>query len=92
MGMGRPKSELILSEAEQAQLTSVGALAVDAGGIGAASPHRTACASGEPNNAVAERFETTQATVASLMAVFKGFTMNCDPASGERSTMSGSPG
>lgn len=63
MAMGRPKSELILSEAEQAQLSSIARSRSTPAALVQRARIVLACASGEPNNAVAERFETTEATV-----------------------------
>ena len=63
MGMGRPKAELVLSEAEHTQLCSI----ARSRSVPAALLQRArivlACAAGEPNNAVAQRFRTTEATV-----------------------------
>ena len=63
MAMGRPKPELILSEAEQAQLSSIARSRSTPAALVQRARIVLACASGEPNNAVAGRFETTEATV-----------------------------
>jgi putative transposase len=63
MGMGRPKAELILSEAEQVQLALIARSRSTPAALVQRSRIVLACASGEPNNAVAERFETTELTV-----------------------------
>lgn len=63
MRMGRPKAELVLSEAEHTQLCSI----ARSRSVPAALLQRArivlACAAGEPNSAVAQRFRTTEATV-----------------------------
>jgi putative transposase len=68
--MGRPKSELCLSEAEEAQLSSI----ARSRSISAALAQRArivlACASAESNSAVARRFELTNATVGKWRACF----------------------
>jgi transposase len=63
--MGRPKTELVLSEDERSQLTSI----ARSRSISAALVTRArivlaaAAAAGEPNNAIAQRLQLTRATV-----------------------------
>jgi putative transposase len=63
MARGRPKAQLVLSEAEQAQLSSI----ARSRSMPAAQTERAqivlACASGESNHAVAQRLRVTDATV-----------------------------
>jgi putative transposase len=61
--MGRPKAELILSEAEQAQLTSIARSRSMSAALTQRAQIVLACASGEPNNIVAQRFRVTKASV-----------------------------
>jgi putative transposase len=63
MAMGRPKAELKLSEAEQAQLSSIARSRSVPAALSQRARIVLACASGEPNSAVARRFELTHATV-----------------------------
>jgi putative transposase len=63
MGMGRPKAELILSEAEHAQLSSIARSRSTPAALSQRARIVLACASGQPNNAVARRFEVTEATI-----------------------------
>lgn len=63
MAMGRPKAELKLSDAEQAQLSSIARSRSVPAALSQRARIVLACASGEPNSAVARRFELTNATV-----------------------------
>ena len=63
MAMGRPKAELKLSEAEQAQLSSIARARSMPAALSQRARMVLACAAGEPNSAVARRFEVTKATV-----------------------------
>ena len=63
MGMGRPKAELILSEAERTQLTSFARSRSMPAALSLRARIVLACASGQANSAVARRFESTNATV-----------------------------
>jgi putative transposase len=63
MAMGRPKAELVLTQAERDQLQSM----ARSRSLGAALVARArlvlACAAGEPNSSVAQRMDLTNATV-----------------------------
>jgi putative transposase len=61
--MGRPKAELILSEAEQAQLSSIARSRSVPAALSQRARMMLACATGELNTAVARRFEVANATV-----------------------------
>jgi putative transposase len=61
MAMGRPKAELVLSEAEQAQLQSI--VRSRSAALVRRANMVLACAMGATNSAVARRFATTDATV-----------------------------
>jgi putative transposase len=63
MGMGRPKVELVLSEAEHTQLSAIARSRSAPAALVQRARIVLACAAGEPNNAVARRYRTTQATV-----------------------------
>lgn len=63
MGMGRPKKELKLSEAEQAQLSSIARSRSVPAALSQRARIVLACAAGAANNVVARRFEITDATV-----------------------------
>jgi putative transposase len=63
MGMGRPKAELRLSEAEEAQLSSIARSRSVPAALSQRARIVLACASGAANSAVARRFEVTDATV-----------------------------
>jgi transposase len=63
MGMGRPKAALILSEAEQAQLSSFARSRSMPAALSLRARMVLACAAGQANSAVARRFESTNATV-----------------------------
>ena len=63
MAMGRPKAELILSEAEQAQLSSIARSRSMPAALTQRAQIVLACAAGEANSVVARRFRVTQATV-----------------------------
>jgi putative transposase len=63
MGMGRPKAELTLSEAEQAQLSSFARSRSMPAALSLRARMVLACAAGQTNSAVARRFESTNATV-----------------------------
>jgi len=63
MGMGRPKAELTLSAAEQAQLSSIARSRSVPAALAQRARIVLACAAGAANNAVARRFEITDATV-----------------------------
>src|ERR687892_370151 len=63
MAIGRPKAELILSEDERMQLTSLARSRSLPAGLVQRANLVLACAEGVPNSAVAERFGVTNATV-----------------------------
>jgi putative transposase len=63
MARGRPKAELVLSEAEQAQLTAIARSRSMPPALTERAQIVLACADGEPNSVVARRFRVTQATV-----------------------------
>jgi putative transposase len=63
MAKGRPKAELVLSEAEQAQLSSIARSRSVPAALGVRARIVLRCAGGHTNKVVAERFEVTQATV-----------------------------
>jgi putative transposase len=63
MAMGRPKAELVLSEAERAQLSSIARSRSMSAALTQRAQIVLACAAGEANSIVAERFRVTQATV-----------------------------
>jgi putative transposase len=63
MPMGRPKAELVLTHAEQAQLRSIARSRSISAALVARARMVLACASGEPNSAVAERMRVSKATV-----------------------------
>lgn len=63
MGMGRPKAELILTEAEQAQLSAIARSRSMPAALSQRARIVLACAAGTTNKAVAHRFEVTAATV-----------------------------
>jgi putative transposase len=63
MPMGRPKAELVLTQAEQAQLQSMARSRSLSAALSLRAKFVLACAAGEPNALVAARFETTKATV-----------------------------
>ncbi len=63
MGMGRPKAELILSTAEHAQLSSFARSRSMPAALSLRARIVLACAAGQANSEVAQRFESTNATV-----------------------------
>ena len=63
MAMGRPKAELVLTQAEQAQLQSIARSRSISAALVARARMVLACASGEPNSAIAGRMGLTNATV-----------------------------
>lgn len=63
MAMGRPKAELILSEAEQAQLSSIARSRSMPAALTQRAQIVLACAAGDANSIVARRLRVTQATV-----------------------------
>lgn len=63
MTKGRPKGRLELNEAEQAQLSSIARSRSMSAALSLRARIVLACAAGQPNNAVARRFESTNATV-----------------------------
>lgn len=63
MGKGRPKAKLVLSKAEEAQLTSIARSRSMPAALAQRARIVLACAAGEANNAVARRFEMSNATV-----------------------------
>ena len=63
MGMGRPKAELVLSEAERAQLTAFARSRSLPASLSERARMLLACAAGEANSEVARRFQSTGATV-----------------------------
>jgi putative transposase len=80
MPMGRPKAELVLSEDERSQLTSI----ARSRSISAAMVTRArivlAVAAGEPNSAIARRLQLTRATMGNWRIRFLEHRMNglCD--------------
>jgi putative transposase len=68
--MPRPKAELILSPEEQAQLSSFARSRSLPAALSQRARIVLACATGEPNSAVARRFEMTNATVGKWRARF----------------------
>ena len=63
MAMGRPKAELILSEAEDAQLSSFARSRSMPAALSLRARIVLACTTGQSNRAVAQRFGCTQSTV-----------------------------
>jgi len=63
MEMGRPKAELILSEAEHTQLSSFARSRSMPAALSLRARIVLACAAGQANSSVARRFESTTATV-----------------------------
>jgi putative transposase len=63
MAMGRPKAELVLSEAEREQLTSIARSRSMPAALTQRAQIVLGCAAGEANSVVARRFRVTQATV-----------------------------
>jgi putative transposase len=63
MPKGRPKAELMLSETETAQLTSIARSRSMAAALAQRAQIVLSCAAGESNHAVAERMALTDATV-----------------------------
>jgi putative transposase len=63
MARGRPKAQLMLSEAESAQLTSIARSRLMAAAFTQRAQIVLGCAAGESNHAVAERMSLTDATV-----------------------------
>lgn len=63
MGMGRPKAELILSEAEQAQLSSIARSRSMPAALSLRARIVLDCAAGQANSEVARRFEVMNSTV-----------------------------
>ena len=63
MAKGRPKTELELSEAEQAQLSSIARSRSMPAALSVRARIVLASAKGETNTAVAQRLEKTPATV-----------------------------
>lgn len=63
MGRGRPKTELVLSEDERAQLTSFARSRSLPAGLGARARIVLSSANGEANSSIADRLELAQATV-----------------------------
>jgi transposase len=76
MGMGRPKSELILSETEKAQLSSIARSRSIAAALSQRARIVLACAAGDANSAVAQRFQLTNATVGKWRARFVKHRIN----------------
>src|SRR3954466_5694199 len=68
--MGRPKAELVLNAAEEAQLSSIARSRSIAAALSERARIVLACAAGESNTAVARRFEVTKATVGKWRARF----------------------
>ncbi len=62
-GEGSTEGETWLSEAEQAQLSSIARSRSMSAALSLRARIVLACAAGQPNNAVARRFESTNATV-----------------------------
>ena len=63
MAMGRPKAELVLSEAEREQLTSIARSRSMPAALTQRAQIVLGCADGDANSIVARRFRVTQATV-----------------------------
>src|SRR4051812_40854363 len=63
MPMGRPKAELVLSEDERSQLTSIARSRSISAALVTRARIVLAAATGEPNSAIAERLQLTRATV-----------------------------
>jgi putative transposase len=63
MPMGRPKAELVLSEDERSQLTSIARSRSISAALVTRARIVLAAAAGEPNNAIAQRLQLTRATV-----------------------------
>lgn len=63
MAKGRPKAELVLSAAEQAQLSSIARSRSMSAALSVRARIVLGCAAGQTNTAVARRFELSQATV-----------------------------
>lgn len=63
MGRGRPKTELVLSEDERAQLTSFARSRSLPAGLGARARIVLSSANGEANSSIADRLKLAQATV-----------------------------
>jgi putative transposase len=68
--MGRPKAELVLSAAEEKQLTSIARSRSIAAALSQRARIVLACAGGDSNSAVAQRFQVTNATVGKWRARF----------------------
>jgi putative transposase len=68
--MGRPKAELMLTQAEQSQLQSIARSRSIPAALVARARMVLAGASGEPNSAIAERIGVTNATVGKWRARF----------------------
>jgi len=63
MAMGRPKAELVLTQAEETQLQSMARSRSLPAALSLRAKFMLACAAGEPDSSVALRFGTTNATV-----------------------------
>lgn len=63
MPMGRPKAELVLSEDERSQLTSIARSRSISAALVTRARIVLAAAAGEPNSAIAQRLQLTRATV-----------------------------
>ena len=70
MARGRPKAELMLSESEQAQLSSIAGSRSMPAALTLRARIVLAAVAGQTNRAIAERFELTQATVGKWRARF----------------------
>ncbi len=63
MPMGRPKAELVLSEDERSQLTSIARSRSILAALATRARIVLAAADGEPNSAIVQRLQLTRATV-----------------------------
>lgn len=70
MAIGRPKAQLLLSDEEQTQLQSMARSRSLPAALAQRAKIVLACATGTANSAVAERFETSNATVGKWRARF----------------------
>jgi putative transposase len=68
--MGRPKAELVLSAAEEAELASIARSRSIAAALSQRARIVLACASGDSNIAVGQRFQVKNATVGKWRARF----------------------
>jgi putative transposase len=63
MPMGRPKAELVLSDEERSQLTSISRSRSISAALVARARIVLAAAAGEPNSAIAQHLHLTRGTV-----------------------------